>query len=83
MGIAFAYAKATEGLYPSDARFADNWAGMQDAAITRGAYHFFRPAASVEAQADLFLSVVTGFQAGDLAPMLDLEEARSGTNGPD
>ena len=83
MGIAFAYAKATEGLDPPDAGFADNWAGMQDAAITRGAYHFFRPAASVEAQADRFLSVVTGFQAGDLPPMLDLEEARSGTNSPD
>lgn len=83
MGIAFAYAKATDGLYPPDARFADNWTGMQDAAITRGAYHFFRPAASAEAQADRFLSMVTGFQAGDLPPMLDLEEARSGANRPD
>ena len=60
MGIAFAYAK--DGLYPPDARCADNWA---------------------EAQADRFLSMVTGFHAGDLPPLLDLEEARSGAKSSD
>ncbi|HYM12489.1 MAG TPA: GH25 family lysozyme [Bryobacterales bacterium] len=81
-GIIFAYAKASDGLHGPDPRFANNWEAMRDAGITRGAYHFFRPAASVQAQAEQFLSLLPSLEAGDLPPMLDLEEARSGA-GPD
>jgi lysozyme len=80
-GTVFAYAKATEGLGSPDTYFAANWAAMQDAGLARGAYHFFHPAGSAQAQAARFLSVLTDLRAGDLPPMLDLEEAK--TRGQD
>src|SRR5437899_3040072 len=42
-GIAFAYAKATEGTSFVDPQFPINWERMKSANILRGAYHFFRP----------------------------------------
>lgn len=72
--IAFAYAKATEGAGFSDSQFAVNWAGMADAGLARGAYHFFHPASPVEAQAEKFIAAVGTLAPGDLPPMLDLEE---------
>jgi lysozyme len=73
-GIAFAFAKASEGVTGTDPAFAVNWTGMKAAAIPRGAYHFFHPATSAAAQADHFLQVVGALAPGDLPPMLDLEE---------
>jgi lysozyme len=73
-GIAFAYAKATESLGVSDKRFPANWAGMKQAGLPRGAYHFFHPAKPVQAQAAKFIAAVGALAAGDLPPMLDLEE---------
>jgi GH25 family lysozyme M1 (1,4-beta-N-acetylmuramidase) len=72
----FAYAKATEGTHYTDTKFSANWAGMQSAGISRGAYHFFRASQDPVAQADYFAGVLLahGFSAGsDLAPMLDVE----------
>src|SRR5256885_5495590 len=43
-GIAFAFAKASEGTGFTDSSFAHNWSGMRAAGVVRGAYHFFRPA---------------------------------------
>ena len=71
-GIDFAFVKATEGLFYRDSFFCENWAAMQDAGIKRGAYHFFRPTLSPQLQADNFLRTVE-MQAGDLAPVLDVE----------
>ena len=76
-GIAFAYAKATEGATFVDEQFVSNWAGMKHARVLRGAYHFFRPAAAIEAQVDQFVSTVGSIDAGDLPPVLDLEEAET------
>jgi lysozyme len=73
-GLAFAYAKATEGATVIDDRFAVNWAAIRDAGLFRGAYHFFHPATPVEQQADHFVSTVGQLAPGDLPPMLDLEE---------
>ncbi len=73
-GIAFAYSKATEGAAYSDPRFSSNWKGMRDSGLLRGAYHFFRPAHSVERQAERFLARIGDPAPGDLPPMLDLEE---------
>ena len=73
-GIAFAYAKATESVGVSDKRFAANWAGMKQAGLPRGAYHFFHPAKPVQAQAAKFIAAVGALAPGDLPPMLDLEE---------
>jgi lysozyme len=73
-GIAFAYAKATESVGVSDKKFAANWAGMKEAGLPRGAYHFFHPAKAVDAQAARFIAAVGALAPGDLPPMLDLEE---------
>jgi lysozyme len=71
-GIGFAYIKATQGTYDTQATFADNWAGSSAAGLLRGAYHFFDPTEDGEAQAAHFLAVV-GAASGDLPPVLDAE----------
>ena len=73
-GIRFAYAKATEGANTVDHAFAANRAGMKDAGILRGAYHFFRPDRKPETQAERFLRTLGQLGEGDLPPALDLEE---------
>jgi lysozyme len=72
--IQFAYAKATEGPWYTDPDFAANWAGMKEAGILRGAYHFFCPADGAREQAAHFLSTVE-FESGDLPPALYVETA--------
>ena len=52
-GIAFAFAKSTEGDTFQDPQFGTNCAGMKEAGIIRGAYHFFRPAKSVPARSKI------------------------------
>jgi lysozyme len=73
-GILFAYAKASESTGFTDPRFATNWAGMKEAGIARGAYHFFHPADTVDVQVQKFADLVGTLAPGDLPPMLDLEE---------
>jgi len=76
-GMAFAFAKATEGLNTVDAMFSTNWPAMSAAGLVRGAYHFFHPEEDAASQAQHFLSVVGTLSASDLPPVLDVEE----TNG--
>jgi lysozyme len=72
-GISFCFIKATDGARHVDERFALNWEAAGQAGLARGAYHFFQPAVSVTAQADLFLRTVPPLEPGDLPPVLDLE----------
>jgi lysozyme len=76
-GVAFAYAKATEGSAFQDPEFATNWQGIRDAGLRRGAYHFFRPEQPVAAQIDQFVTSVGLLETDDLAPMLDIEEVHA------
>jgi len=71
-GIDFGFVKATEGETISDALFCQNWVGMENAGIIRGAYHFFRPGTSAIAQAQHFIQKVD-LKYGDLPPVLDVE----------
>lgn len=71
-GIRYAIIKATQGAGFIDARFAENWQGTGLNNIVRGAYHFFDPAAPIDAQFENFTHVVS-LVPGDLAPALDLE----------
>ncbi len=80
-GIAFVFAKATEGATHVDNQFATNWAGIKQAGLMRAAYHFFRPATPVEAQVDNFAAVVGAIEAGNLPAILDVEEAKTGAGG--
>ena len=73
-GVLFAIAKATDGVTWIDPDFTANWAGMKEAGLLRGAYHFFEPADDAAQQAEFFLSVVQ-IESGDLPPVLDVETA--------
>jgi lysozyme len=71
--IQFCFIKATEGAANVDHRFSQNWSGVADAGLLRGAYHFFHPSASPATQAESFLRTVVNLEPGDLPPVLDLE----------
>jgi lysozyme len=71
--VSFAFAKATEGVTYVDPCFSENWQQMKAAGLVRGAYHFFRPLRDANEQAQNFLKVVGKLDAGDFAPVLDLE----------
>jgi lysozyme len=75
-GIAFAFARVSDGTGYPDTEFASNWPAMKAAGVVRGAYQFFRPEEDPTAQANLFASMLTaagGVADGDLPPVLDLE----------
>ncbi len=72
-GIAFAFAKASDGSTGVDSQFKTNWQGMKTAGIIRGAYHFFEPTMDATAQANDFIQTVGSLQAGDLPPVIDVE----------
>jgi lysozyme len=72
-GVVFAYIKASEGKFTKDPLYANNYAGLGQNQIVRGAYHFFYPQLNAQAQASNFPSVVTQLTAGDLPPVLDVE----------
>ena len=74
----FAIIKATESDWYTNTYFGQDWAATSTAGLYRGAYHYARPALPVSTavrQADYYASVVGSVQhAGDLPPILDLEE---------
>jgi GH25 family lysozyme M1 (1,4-beta-N-acetylmuramidase) len=57
-GIEFAICKATEGTTYTDPTFATNYSHMKSKGITRGAYHFARPASDAVTQARFFVNTV-------------------------
>ncbi len=71
-GVKFCFLKATEGLTSKDPSFASHYAGARSVGIPVGAYHYFKPSASPEAQAAHFLKTAN-LKPGDLLPVLDLE----------
>lgn len=81
-GFQYCFIKATEGVACVDRSFAQHWQNARDAGLIRGAYHFFRPALTVESQADFFLGIVKELQPGDLPPVLDLEAPQDWTPLP-
>jgi lysozyme len=71
-GVDFAYIKATEGTTYKDPDFARNWRVAAQRGINRGAYHFFHPAESPQAQVAAFMNMITengGLLPGDLIAM--------------
>jgi GH25 family lysozyme M1 (1,4-beta-N-acetylmuramidase) len=73
-GIQFAFAKATEGATHVDDEFGDNWAGLADSPLVRGAYHLFLAGVDATKQADNFITTVGALdKPGDLPPVLDVE----------
>lgn len=72
-GVQFAFIKATEGESMVDDKFAANIKNSRALGIPCGAYHFFIPSVSVQAQVDNFCNAVGSLQPGDLPPVLDVE----------
>jgi lysozyme len=73
-GIAFSFAKATQGATYADPNLTANVTGAQKVGILAGAYHFFQFAASPQDQAKFFLSKISALSL-DLPPVLDYEDA--------
>ncbi|WP_051633535.1 GH25 family lysozyme [Bacillus sp. UNC41MFS5] len=87
-GIAFVYAKASEGTTYTDTMFSTNVQGARAAGLPIGAYHYARPSApynpdEAKAEAQYFVNVMKNGgmgDFGDIMPVLDLEEpAATGT----
>lgn len=72
-GHDFAFIKATEGRELTDDAFTANWALAGRTGMRRGAYHFFRPEVSPDAQALNFFASVE-LRPGDLPPVIDVED---------
>lgn len=82
-GYTFAITKATEDTGYVNPTFAHNWAGIKNAGLYRGAYHFARPSINdAVSEADYFVGLVEqhGIETGDILA-LDLE-AGVGDLGP-
>ncbi len=74
--------KASEGVNTQDATFKGNWSNLKTLNIRRGAYHFFRLGLDPAHQFDNYQKAITqagGFQAGDLPPVLDVENLEAAT----
>jgi lysozyme len=71
-GISFGIASIGDGLL-LDSSFAQNWAGMADAGLVRGAYLFFEPSVDPGDQADAAVQAVGRLGAGDLPVVADVE----------
>lgn len=71
--LGFAFIKATEGIGNTDPHFRRNWKRSKDAAICRGAYHFFIASKDGKMQAENFIDKVE-LEPGDLPPVLDVEQ---------
>ena len=74
-GVSFAYAKATGGITYTDPEFVNNWQGMRETGLLRGAYHFFYALDDPEAQANHFIKTLkqNTVKHDDLPPVLDVE----------
>lgn len=75
-GVNFSFIKASQGPF-TDFQFSYNWPRARASGIIRGAYHYFdvNPSVSAQTQIDTFLNQMGTLQAGDLPPMLDIEDA--------
>ena len=82
-GVAFAFARLSDGAKLADAEFANNWNAMKAAGIVRGSYQYFRAGEDAHAQASLALSMLNGaggLLAGDLPVVMDIETADGQSN---
>ncbi|MCW5802751.1 MAG: hypothetical protein KIT31_10220 [Deltaproteobacteria bacterium] len=73
-GIEFAFIRLSDGMNTRDTQFNTNWANAKAAGVIRGAYQFFRPGQSVNAQADMMIDAIGTYQPGDLPPVIDVED---------
>lgn len=73
-GVQFAYVRASDGTTIQDANFAQNWKGAEQAGLPVGAYHYFTTTSPVQTQIDNFVAQLKTVDAGQLPPVLDVED---------
>ena len=73
-GVEFAFIRVSDGEETPDAMFELNWGGAKAAGIRRGMYQYFRPTGDIAAQADLAIAMAKKRGAGELPPVLDIED---------
>jgi lysozyme len=82
-GIAFAFARISDGTTAPDAQFTGNWTGMKIAGVLRGPYQYFRASEDPLTQASLVVSSLNaagGLLAGDLPVVMDMETSDDQSN---
>jgi lysozyme len=72
-GIAFAFARVSDGVDTLDPQFEANFRGMRRAHVRRGAYQYFRASRDPVAQADLLVATVRKLGRPDLPLVADVE----------
>ncbi len=75
-GVKFAFIQISRSLTDIDVKFPYNWRRAKEVGILRGAYQRFQPDQDVIGQAELFVSKLGPYVAGDLPPVLDVEDAK-------
>jgi len=73
-GVEFAFIRVSDGVDNPDTLFELNWGAAKAAGVPRGMYQFFRPSDDVAAQADLLVAMATKRGAGELPPVIDIED---------
>jgi GH25 family lysozyme M1 (1,4-beta-N-acetylmuramidase) len=73
-GWEYAITRIGDG-YGGDSTFVNNWAGIKNAGMIRGAYQFWRASNDQNRMADLVIAAVGKLGNGDLPVMLDIEGA--------
>ena len=75
-GYKFAFTAATEGVDFVDSLFNQNWAGIGEAGLIRGATHVFYPTDDPLDQAAFFAKTVP-WEKGDLPPVVIVEDTEA------
>lgn len=79
-GLAFAFAKASEGQHTRDTRFAAHIAGIKAAGLVAGAYHFAWPNQDPVAESANYIGAVRPYASRGFVHWLDLERRGDGAN---
>ncbi|WNI16899.1 glycoside hydrolase family 25 protein [Actinacidiphila sp. ITFR-21] len=79
-GLAFAFAKASEGQHSRDPRFAVHITGILAAGLIPGAYHYGWPNQSPTVEAANYVEAVRPFARPGFLHWLDLERRTDGAN---
>lgn len=79
-GVAFAFAKASEGMHGRDKMFDRHIADIIKAGLIPGAYHFGWPNQDAHAEAENYISAVKPYTDGPFMHWLDLERYEDNRN---
>jgi GH25 family lysozyme M1 (1,4-beta-N-acetylmuramidase) len=79
-GVAFAFAKASEGEHTRDAHFTEHITGIKKAGLVPGAYHYAWPCQNVALEAANYVAAVKPHAGAGFVHWLDLERRSDGAN---